>query len=72
MQEEYDGVLENWSTYLARMVIGRLVRDRKKRFIDNTVIHTSSLQEDIDMSSLKEGDIIRTRNSIYLLGKQLW
>lgn len=61
------GLLENWSPFGYAMT-GEIHDDKNKRFDDGTTIRTSTVQG--DMTNLKEGDKIETRNSTYLLGKK--
>ena len=63
----HDGVLENWFLG-AGIVHGKIYNDRKKRFLDGRSIHTSKILEASD-TQLKEGSIIETLHSVYLLGK---
>lgn len=49
--EEFDGV---------KIVLGRILEDRKGRFPDGTHIHTSHVDR-------IEGDLVHTRNSVYRL-----
>ena len=62
-----DGQLEDWFLQQG-MVYGRIFADRKCRFPDGFFLHTSEVLEASD-KPLKEGSIIETRNSVYLLGK---
>jgi hypothetical protein len=64
---EYDAIIEEW--IMSNGIIwGLILEDKRGRFRDNTYIHTSTViskKEDI-----KEGNIIETKNSKYLLGKE--
>ena len=63
------GRLENWSLDPSfNMMWGHIYGDIHKRFYDGAFIHTSSLKHPVKTEH-KEGDIIQTRNSTYLLGK---
>jgi hypothetical protein len=64
---EYDARIINWC-FSDGLIWGFIFDDKKKRFKDETWIHTSTIlskKEDI-----KEGNIIETKNSKYLLGKE--
>lgn len=54
---------EVWGDYM--IVWGRVYGDTKKRFRDGFRIHTSYFPK----RELKEGDVIQTKNSTYVLGK---
>lgn len=63
--------LNNWEmvpTYLdSKFIIwGDIEGDAKGRFLDGTRIHTSWLKD--PRKDFKEGDIVRTEYSSYLLG----
>ncbi len=64
------GRLEGWSiqqvTKKEFIVWGSVFDDVHKRFFDGQRIHTSGIKS----RPLKEGDVVETRNSTYLLGKQ--
>ncbi len=69
---EVTGRLENWF-YVpgTHRIIGEVYGDAKNRFEDGAIIHTSTLMlKRVDVPDLKEDDVIRTRNSSYLLGKK--
>lgn len=58
---EVDGVLKNVyfeQIFDKRIAIGNIYDDRKGRFNDGTVIHTSAINK-------QEDDVIWTRNSVY-------
>ena len=65
------GRLEEW--FIGReigdefLVWGHCYDDVHERFFDGQLIHTSGIR----IRPLKEGDVVETRNSTYLLGKQL-
>lgn len=65
------GRLEGWRYDVMYHVLwGYLYEDVNKRWEDGQYIHTSTLQIKIDdIPTLKEGDVVHTRNSTYLLGK---
>lgn len=70
---EITGRLENWVyDSLWNVVWGNCYDDIHKRFRDGEWIHTSDIpttRNGRTGSTLKEGDIIKTLNSTYLLGK---
>lgn len=69
--EEVTGILDEWIVDpLGRSVIwGRIRNDKAGRFRDGTDIHTSFIALDaVAFAALKEGDVVNTRNSSYLLG----
>ena len=61
------GLLDNWYPF-GYGIAGEIYDDKDKRFDDGTTIRTSTVQG--DMTNLKEGDVIQTLNSRYLLGKK--
>lgn len=75
--EQVTGYLQDWTTipnlhtdnmYSLR---GTCFLDAKKRFSDNTFIRTSTIDATkFPVDSLKEGMIVKTRNSSYQLGTQ--
>ena len=67
MKNEVTGRLENWYRW-SSMIIGDVYGDVRERFEDGQSIHTASIKGDRD--NLKEGDVVQTRNSRYLLGKR--
>lgn len=67
MTEKINGRLENWYVCMG-MVWGDLYDDPAKRWDEGTNVHTSSIEVENE-ETLKEGDIIKTKNSRYLLGK---
>lgn len=61
------GRLEKWSyDPTNHMFWGRVYGDSKGRFADGTYIHTSMCHK----PDAKEGDIIKTHYSTYLLGEK--
>lgn len=65
---EVTGRLESWYyDHALRVYYGHIYDDVKKRWWDGAFIHTSHCP----YPNKKEGDIIETRNSTYLLGKPL-
>lgn len=64
------GTLEDWSVENGpgySHIIGRIFGDTKGRFPDGHQIITSSVNP-LMAKHIVEGDVVRTRNSIYLLG----
>lgn len=67
------GRLENWTAVLHNMtqrthvIYGDMYDDERNRFDDGTRVNTSTTSQ----TEFKEGDIVETRNSSYLLGKPL-
>ena len=61
------GILENWmvTPYNPGKVSGDLYGDSRSRFADGTFVTTSALKPD---QVLKQGSVIQTANSSYLLG----
>lgn len=69
MKQQYDAVLEDWNPLRpgdSTVIIGKIKGDEKGRYEDGEFIRTSAV---ID-GSFEEGNIIKTRNSTYLLGKR--
>lgn len=62
---KYDAKLENWSPVGGIVIIGEIQGDKKGRFEDGSSVRTSGI-----ILPLQEGDVIRTQNSTYLLGKR--
>lgn len=64
------GTLEHWWHEPAyfNVMWGQVYGDIHGRFVDGTLIHTSTLKHSSKQIH-KEGDIIATMNSFYLLGK---
>ena len=68
---EITGTLENW-TYdqLYNVVWGNVYNDIHNRFPDGGWIHTSDIPgQRNNQKVFKEGDIVKTLNSSYKLGK---
>lgn len=65
------GRLENWFPNQVSskefVLWGEIYEDKLNRFSDGTFIHTSGIKN----RPLKEGDLVPTRNSLYLLGKKV-
>lgn len=73
-EQNYDAVLEDWSPLLydgVAYLYGKIFRDSKGRFADGTDVRTSPLLAMTveQVKSLKKGDIVKTRSSTYLLGR---
>ncbi len=69
--DEVTGILDDWIVDpLGRSVIwGHIRNDKAGRFRDGDYIHTSFISLDaVGFEALKEGDMVYTRNSYYLLG----
>lgn len=66
MEQEYTAKIENWYVR-EEFVHGEIHGDTKGRFYDGCEIRTSYLPD--GTAGIKEGDIITTCNSKYLLGK---
>jgi len=73
---EITGRLEGWmvgATYTALqeyIIWGYCYEDVRSRFRDGTQIHTSGIKlTDYPIDELKEGMVVKTRNSAYMLGK---
>lgn len=68
--EEFTAKLEYWYTKQISeeqfVICGRIFGDSKQRFRNGETIYTSSIK----IIPLKEGDIVTTRNSTYLLGSE--
>lgn len=69
-KQTHNGRLENWvvDPFGRNVIWGEIFGDTKKRFEDGAWIHTSSIDPDF-INKAKEGDIVVTLNSSYLLGK---
>lgn len=70
---EVVGTLENWhyDPFGRHIIWGMLIKDSKGRFSDDCMIHTSTIDAFQGRYPFKEGEIIETLNSFYLLGKKL-
>lgn len=70
--KEYDARLEDWTEYevgdRSANLRGTIMGDSKGRFFDGEIVNTSSYP--MPTTPHKEGDIVQTRNTKYLLGKQ--
>ena len=66
---KYTARLENWLlvmlTKKTAIIYGECYEDEKGRFPDGSFIHTSK----VIPKKYKEGDVVETLNSTYLLGK---
>ena len=62
--------LEHWwhEPDMFNVIWGHIHNDVHHRWIEGTLIHTSTLKHP-KAQVHKEGDVIQTRNSTYLLGK---
>lgn len=72
MSEEVTGRLIDWEYDTINHVIwGHLVGDTRERFRDGAKIHTSNLSMSrAAAKTLKTGDLVKTRNSLYLLDER--
>lgn len=61
--------LENWTT-ICKSLYGEIHDDEKKRWEDGHPIKVSRFEHP-PVAELKEGDIVVTNNSSYLLGKRI-
>jgi len=71
--DEITGRLEAWNTQVAGDVFavwGHVFDDVRGRFRDDTTIRTSAIPVS-ELPNLKQGYVVETRNSRYLLGKSL-
>jgi len=66
------GRLENWyvDVFGQDVIWGEIHDDIRGRWRDGHYVHTSSIPG-LDKLELKEGAVIHTLNSVYLLGKSL-
>lgn len=68
-KKELTGRLENWSKDSSFNILwGNIYDDQMERWEDGQIIHTSDIKG-LQKLDLKEGDIVQTLNSRYLLGK---
>lgn len=72
-QQQVTGRLEGWSIILMYedmyYLVGHVYDDIKGRFVDGALIHTSIITEGRHPhAQLKEGDVVHTTYSSYLLG----
>lgn len=66
---EITGRLEGWhKDPVFNIIWGHIFDDVRGRFVNGTLIHTSSLNS---KPPFKEGSVVKTLNSKYLLGKPL-
>lgn len=69
-EQEIHGTIEQWHReQVSRkefIIYGYVYGDTKGRFPDGTYIQTSGVMN----RAIKEGDIVKTRNSVYKLGKE--
>ena len=67
---EVTGILEDWRRVQVSkkefVIWGHVYEDIHGRFRNGAFIHTSGIKN----RAVKEGDIVQTRNSTYLLGKE--
>jgi len=72
MSDNYDGILEQWYDYWPSdnvvMAVGFIMGDKKNRFYEGMQIHTSKVHTPFE--EWREGAIIETNNSKYMLGKK--
>lgn len=67
-KEVVTATLEQWyPDKYYRILWGNIKDDVRSRWADGTKIHTSFIP-DTDLRTLKEGDLVVTLNSVYLLG----
>ncbi|QNH71893.1 hypothetical protein P9VFCI_042 [Rhizobium phage P9VFCI] len=64
-QPYYDAILDNWVDMLS-CINGAIRNDKKGRFENGVRVTTSAVIE----GKMEEWEIIKTRNSTYLLGKR--
>jgi len=75
--DKVTGILQNWWADTSfdggeYFIKGNINGDIEGRFQDGTYIHTSGIRYSVHFpGKLKEGDVVRTRNSVYLLGTPL-
>lgn len=71
MDKKITGRIEGWfidQVVKKEFIIwGFIYDDEDKRWVDGTHFHTSGIKN----RPVKEGDVVRTRNSSYKLGKKL-
>lgn len=69
-EQEIHGTIEQWhreqTSRKEFIIYGYVYGDTKGRFPDGTYIHTSGIKN----RKLTKGDIVKTRNSVYKLGKE--
>lgn len=74
MQAEYDAILSDWMLMAPDgadkgYLIGLIFEDKKGRFPNGIDVYTSSFP--IEGVVFKDGEVIQTRNTKYLLQNQL-
>lgn len=65
----HDARLENWKWSTSRhgiFLVGAIFDDRKNRFRDGTRVRTSL----VTRGKCREGEVVETMNTRYLLGKE--
>jgi hypothetical protein len=68
---QHTGRLENWGlTDDKKNLFGNIFEDAKERFTDGQYIKTTPQFGNMDLDDLKEGDLVVTKSSVYLLGKK--
>lgn len=74
--QQVTATLENWTPQVYEnrdeyVIWGHIEGDSRERWPDGTYIHTSGIHtKNHNPDSLKEGDVIHTRNSTYKLGRR--
>lgn len=70
--QRYDAVLGNWAfNDLLQVINGIISGDEQGRFEDGESVITSRINTAVTSpSQLREGNVVQTRNTRYLLGKQ--
>ena len=66
--DDLTGRIENW-ILVGNIIWGQIHDDKRKRWKDGHAVQTSSITS--DLSEIKEGAVIITANSKYLLGTEL-
>jgi hypothetical protein len=66
--DEITGRLENWTHISGKVIYGNVYNDARERFPDGTFMRTSRIVSPLE--NLREGQVIITLNSRYLLGKK--
>jgi len=69
MKQQFDAILEDWTPLRIgdyTVLRGAIKGDEKSRFTDGEFIRTSTVLD----GSLNEGNVVKTRNTLYLLGKR--
>ncbi|QIG68142.1 hypothetical protein EVB55_207 [Rhizobium phage RHph_Y68] len=66
---EYTARLEDWGVIDGKnQIFGNVFEDSKGRFDDGQYVKTSPSEQNLHL--LEEGDVVHTKNSVYLLGKR--